>query len=160
MRGRRFTTTLAPGSRGRLVVPVPFDPDEAWGAKTRHLVGGSVGGRLGAARIRGVVERVGDGHGIALGALWTRDCPYGAGDTVTVEIEPEGPLRDDLADDIAEALAARPEAAAFFDSLAQFYRKGYLRWVDATRRRPELRAARIAEMVDLLAAGHKQRPQG
>src|SRR3712207_7886764 len=29
-----------------------------------------------------------------------------------------------------------PNAAAFFDSLAQFYRKAYLRWIDATKRRP------------------------
>ena len=65
----------------------------------------------------------------------------------------------DLADDIASALAANPAAAAFFDTLAQFYRKAYLRWIDATTRRPELRAARIAEVVDLLAAGIKQRPR-
>ena len=56
-------------------------------------------------------------------------------------------------------LAANPAAAAFFDTLAQFYRKAYLRWIDATTRRPELRAARIAEVVDLLAAGIKQRPR-
>jgi hypothetical protein len=29
---------------------------------------------------------------------------------------------------------------------------------DATKRRPELRSARIAEMVDLLRAGNKERP--
>ena len=57
------------------------------------------------------------------------------------------------------ALKANPAAAAFFDTLAQFYRKAYLRWIDGTTRRPELRAARIAEVVDLLAAGVKQRPR-
>jgi hypothetical protein len=31
------------------------------------------------------------------------------------------------------------------------YRKAYLRWIDTTARRPDLRAARIAEVVDLLA---------
>ena len=54
---------------------------------------------------------------------------------------------------------ANPAAAAFFDTLAQFYRKAYLRWIDGTTRRPDLRAARIAEVVDLLAAGVKQRPR-
>jgi hypothetical protein len=43
--------------------------------------------------------------------------------------------------------------------LAQFYRKAYLRWIDATTRRPDVRAARIAEVVDLLAAGVKERPR-
>ena len=44
-------------------------------------------------------------------------------------------------------------------TLAQFYRKAYLRYIDATTRRPGLRAARIAEVVGLLAAGVKQRPR-
>ena len=69
------------------------------------------------------------------------------------------PQRADLAEDIAAALAANPAAGAFFDTLAQFYRKAYLRWIDATTRRPEVRAARIAEVVDLLAAGVKERPR-
>ena len=81
------------------------------------------------------------------------------GDDVTVELTQEGPQRGDLADDIAAAFAANPAAGAFFDTLAQFYRKAYLRWIDATTRRPDVRAARIAEVVDLLAAGIKQRPR-
>jgi uncharacterized protein YdeI (YjbR/CyaY-like superfamily) len=58
---------------------------------------------------------------------------------------------------VASALAASPAAGEFFDSLAQFYRKAYLTWVDSTKRSPERRAARIAEMVTLLEAGQKQR---
>jgi uncharacterized protein YdeI (YjbR/CyaY-like superfamily) len=81
------------------------------------------------------------------------------GDDVTVELVPEGPQRSDLADDIAAALEANPAAGAFFDTLAQFYRKAYLRWIDATSRRPDVRAARIAEVVGLLAAGIKERPR-
>ena len=76
-----------------------------------------------------------------------------------VELAPEGPQRGDLADDIAAALEANPAAVAFWDTLAQFYRKAYLRWIDGTTRRPELRAQRIGEGVDLLAAGVKQRPR-
>ena len=38
-------------------------------------------------------------------------------------------------------------------------RKAYLRWIDATTRRPDLRAARIAEVVGLLAARVKERPR-
>ena len=50
------------------------------------------------------------------------------------------------------------QRANLFDTLAGFYRKGYLRWIDATKRRPELRAERIAELMELLKAGYKQRP--
>jgi uncharacterized protein YdeI (YjbR/CyaY-like superfamily) len=74
-------------------------------------------------------------------------------------LAPEGPQRGDLAEDVADALAADPAAGAFFDTLAQFYRKAYLRWIDGTKGRPDVRAARIAEVTGLLAAGNKQRPR-
>ena len=61
--------------------------------------------------------------------------------------------------DVAAALKAEPEAAAFFDSLAQFYRNAYLRWIDATRRRPEQRPIRIAEVVRLLREHKNERPK-
>lgn len=51
-----------------------------------------------------------------------------------------------------------PDAAAFFDSLAQFYRRAYLSWIDATKRRPEERQRRIVVVVDLLRQGVEQRP--
>jgi uncharacterized protein YdeI (YjbR/CyaY-like superfamily) len=64
-----------------------------------------------------------------------------------------------LAPDIADALEASPAAGAFFDTLAQFYRKGYLRYIDATTRRPDVRAALIADVVGLLEDGVKERPR-
>jgi uncharacterized protein YdeI (YjbR/CyaY-like superfamily) len=91
--------------------------------------------------------------------MWMRDAGVATGTDVLVELAPEGPQRRDLAEDISTALEANPAAAAFFDTLAQFYRKAYLRYIDATTRRPDLRAARVAEVVDLLAAGVKQRPR-
>ena len=151
---QRFVGTVAAAGRDSLLVPVPFNPDEVWGAKPRHHVAGSVNG----LRVRAVIEPVGDGFGFTLGPKSHSCAALTVGDTVAVDIAPEGPQRADLADDIAEALAANPAAAAFFDSLAQFYRRGYLRWIDATKRRPELRPARIAEMVRLLESGIKQRP--
>jgi len=155
MAQQRFTATVGTGERGQVFVPVPFDPDREWGVKPRHHVTGTVGG-LG---FRGVVETIGGRRVLVLGAAWRRDHGVAAGDRVEVVLAPEGPQRDELAEDIVAALAANPAAAAFFDSLAQFYRRAYLRWVDGTKRRPELRAARIAEMVDLLAAGVKERPK-
>jgi len=154
-RNQRFTTTVAAAPRGHVLIAVPFDPDAFWGSKSRHHVGGTVNGM----RVRGIVEADGDGFGFTLGPAWLRGCSLGVGDTVSVDIEPEGPQRADLAEDVAAALDAHPQAALFFDSLAQFYRRGYLRWIDATKRRPQQRPERIAEMIRLLEAGHKQRPQ-
>jgi hypothetical protein len=155
MTARQFTSTAVAAGRGRILIPVPFDPDTVWGAKARHHIHGTVNGM----GVRGVVELTGDGHGFTIGPAWLRHCHLTAGETVTVHIEPEGPQRGDLADDVAAALAANPNASAFFDSLAQFYRRAYLRWIDGTKRRPEQRSRRIAEMIRLLEAGHKERPK-
>jgi hypothetical protein len=155
MRVQRFGAQVSAGPRGGAVIAVPFDPDEVWGAKAEHPVGGTVDGR----RVRGTLMPGDSGWAFSMGPMWLRDTGVAVGDDVTVELEPEGPQRGDLVGDIAAALAANPAAAAFFDTLAQFYRKAYLRWIDATTRRPDLRAERIKQVVDLLAAGVKQRPR-
>jgi hypothetical protein len=150
---RRFTAPLEKGTRGRLLVRVPFDPDVEWGAKPVHHVTGTVAGH----GVRAVVEVVDGDRVITMGPAWWRDRPVEPGTTVEVVLVPEGPQRGDLAEDVAAALDASPAAGAFFDSLAQFYRRAYLRWIDGTRRRPEERARRIAEVVALLERGEKQR---
>jgi len=101
---------------------------------------------------------VGEGGGILLGPAWRRGCGIAPGDQIEVVLHPEGPQRDDLAPDVRAALEASPASGEFFDAFAQFYRNAYLRWIDATKRRPELRSARIAEMIELLRAKQKQRP--
>lgn len=151
---QRFAVTVGAAGRDSLVVPVPFNPDEVWDTKPRHHVAGTVNG----IRVRAVIETVGGVLGFTLGPKSPSRAGLAVGDEVTVDIAPEGPQQADLADDVAEALAANPQAAAFFDSLAQFYRRAYLRWIDATKRRPEQRPVRIAEMVKLLESGIKQRP--
>ncbi len=152
---QQFRAVVATGPRDNAVIAVPFDPDKTWGAKADHPVGGTIDGR----RVRGRLSPTGGGWQLTITPMWLRDTGVTIGTEVTVELAPEGPQREDLADDIAAALAGNPAAAAFFDTLAQFYRKAYLRWIDATTRRPDLRAARIAEVVDLLAARIKQRPR-
>lgn len=136
----------------RLVIRVPFDPHDVWGAKPRHHYRGTIHGYA----VRGVLGSDGPPYSIRFGDAWLRDHPLQVGMTVEVELSPEGPQSDQLADDLAAALAEAPRAKAFFDGLATFYRKKYLRWVDGARR-PAVRAERIGELVRLLEAGKKQR---
>ena len=150
---KRFNATATPAGKG-IVVRVPFDPDDVWGKKPKHHVTGTIGG----AKMRAVLERRSDGWEFKLGPMWMRDCGVAVGEKVKVELAPEGPQRDGLAPDLAAALDASPAAGEFFDSLAQFYRKAYIRWIDATKKRPDVRAERIAETVKLLKAGIKERP--
>jgi hypothetical protein len=155
MRPKRFSVRVAADPRGQALIVVPFDPDEAWGAKAVHHVSGTVNG----CRVRVTLARGDGGCGFTLNASRMRGTGVSAGSDAVVELAPEGPQRGDLAEDIAAALAASPEAGVFFDTLAQFYRRAYLRYIEATKRRPEVRAARIAEVVGLLAEGVKERPR-
>lgn len=149
-----YTTTLITGEDGHVYVPVPFDPDAIWGVKRRHTIVGTVAGM----GVRGVILGEGDVRRFVLGRAWRRDCGLAAGDHVAITIDAEGPQRADLADDVAAALDADPSAGAAFDALAQFYRNAFLRWIDSTKRRPDQRPVRIAEMIELLRAGKKERP--
>ena len=151
MRVERFRAQITANSRGHAVITIPFDPDEAWGAKAVHHVSGTVNG----CRVRVTIAPGNSGWAFTLNPARMRHTGIAAGAEVIVELAPEGPQRADLAEDISAALAANPAAGAFFDTLAQFYRKGYLRYIDATTRRPDLRASRIAEVVGLLADGSK-----
>ncbi|MEV0385721.1 YdeI/OmpD-associated family protein [Nonomuraea sp. NPDC050643] len=154
MEQREYTVDSEAGGRGRLFVPVPFDPDVVWAPKPVHHVTGTLNGM----GIRAVLTEHNGRRGFLLGPAWLQ-CGLEPGTRVSVVLSPEGPQRADLAEDIAAALEANPAAGAFFDSLAQFYLRAYLRWIDATKGRPEIRAQRIAEVVRLLEAGVKQRPK-
>ena len=155
MRVERFRARIAVDSRGHAVITVPFDPDGTWGAKAVHHVSGTVNG----CRVRVMLEPGGSGWAFTMNPTRMQHAGILVGSQVPVELSPEGPQRGDLAEDIAAALDANPLAGAFFDTLAQFYRNGYLRYIDATKRRPDLRAARIAEVTGLLARGIKERPR-
>jgi uncharacterized protein YdeI (YjbR/CyaY-like superfamily) len=56
----------------------------------------------------------------------------------------------------ADALRAEPEALRFFESMATFHRKAYVTWVEGAKK-PETRVPRIAETVDDLKMGRRER---
>ena len=151
MATQRFKTTIAK-SGSRVYIAIPFDPNEVWGVKQRHHITGSING----CGVRGSLGSDGGHYFLPLGAAWRRGAGVQEGAEVEVVLAPEGPQADALAVDILAALDSEPQARAFFESLATFYRKGYLRWIEGAKR-PETRAARIAELIGLLKAGKKQR---
>ncbi len=152
---RSFQARIEGSEKGRAYVVLPFDPEKTWGVRPRYHVRGSING----SKVRGALERFSKGYFLPLGPAYRRDNDLALGDLVEVTLALEGPQSTALAPDIAAALEAEPNAAAFFDGLATFYRKNYLRWIDATKRSPEVRAQRIAELVGLMKAGQKQRPR-
>lgn len=151
---REFTARARPVERNKITIPIPFDPHDEWGAKAVHHVHGTVNG----IDVRAVLDELESGWSFTLGPAWGGARALDLAEPVHVLLRPEGPQRQNLAEDIQAALDANPAAGAFFDSLAQYYRTGYLRWIDATKRRPDERVARIDKMITLLEARKKQRP--
>jgi hypothetical protein len=106
--------------------------------------------------MRGVVaSRDGEPY-LELGPAWCRDPRVGPGASLRVNLTAEGPQIWNVASDLADALIAEPNARRFFESLATFYRNGWVTWVEGARR-PETRASRIAETVTALAAHRRDR---
>jgi hypothetical protein len=151
MATQRFKTIVAK-TGSRTSIPIPFDPNEVWGVKQRHHITGTING----CAVGGSLGSDGSQYFLPLGAAWRRDTGVDAGVEVEVVLAPEGPQADTLAADILVAFDREPDARQFFESLATFYRNGYIRWIEGAKR-PETRSARIAEMLSLLKAGKKQR---
>jgi len=148
---QRFKTVIA-RSGSRTFIAIPFSPNEVWGVKQRHHITGTVN----EYRIRGSLGSDGLQYFLPLGAAWRRDCGLDAGSSVDVVLAPEGPQSESLSPDVTSALEAEPQARAFFESLATFYRNTYIKWIESAKR-PETRTARIKEMIELLKAGKKQK---
>lgn len=151
MTKQQFTTVITK-SGTRVFIPLPFNPNDVWGVKQRHYITGSVNGH----RVRGSLGSDGTQYFLPLGAAWRRDCGMDAGTKVDVVLSPEGPQSESLSVDVAAALDADPQAKAFFESLATFYRNTYIKWIESAKR-PETRTARVNEMIKLLKAGKKQK---
>jgi hypothetical protein len=136
----------------KLVIVLPFDPNQVWSVKERHHINGTINKHP----IRGPLIQDGDQYCYILGPAWRRDTKIEAGQRVSVTLSPEGPLQDNVAGDIAAAFSGAPDAQTFFESLPTFYRKNYMRWIDSAKR-PETRAVRIVEMIVLLKDGKRER---
>jgi hypothetical protein len=149
-RARAYRTTIEPRRRGGQAIPVPFDPDEAWGAKDRHYVAGTVGGW----GIRGSLSVL-DGRTILeVGPSWCRDPGVAPGRTVEVVLWPEGPQFDDLPAELADVLEADPAARRRFESLASHYRIELVRPI-ATAKQPATRERRARQVIEALHAGRQ-----
>jgi len=139
-------------SGARAFISIPFDPNEVWGSKQRHYITGTVNGR----KVRGSLGLDESNYFLSLGAAWRRDNKLDVGARVDVILSPEGPQTESMSPDIANSLEANPRAKAFFQSLATFYRRNYIKWIESAKH-SETRSKRIVEMVKLLEAGQREK---
>ncbi len=149
---RRFRTAAEGRPRGGFSIAIPFDPATAWGERDQYHVHGTVGGQP----FRGPLADADGSWSLQLGPAWCRAPGFRPGDEVEVVMGPEGSQSTSMGADVAAAFAAEPAAARFYDSLPSFYRNNYTRWIEGAKR-PETRAKRIAELVELARQGKRER---
>ena len=106
---------------------------------------------------QGSVTPLGDGHH-ALHVLKQIRKAVGKtiGDTVRVTLSRDVAGRKmEAPADLAEKLAATPEAAAYFAKLAYTHQREYVRWLEGAKK-PEVRTKRLGEIVEMLGQGRKR----
>jgi hypothetical protein len=148
----RFRTVAVARSHGGITVPIPIDPSHVWGELDAYHVRGTVAGHT----FRGALTSDDGEWSLQLGPAWCRRPGFEPADEVEVVMEPEGPRSSSMGADVEAAFAAEPAATRFFDSLPTFYRNNLARWIEGAKR-PETRARRITELIDLAKQGKRER---
>jgi hypothetical protein len=120
---QEFKATAEGRPGGGMAIKLPFEPAVAWGERERYDVTGTINGH----RVRGKLAPRSGRFVLELGPTWCRDATIAIGAQVVVLLIPEGPQLSGMAEDIAAALDAEPDARRFFESLATFYRKNFIR---------------------------------
>ncbi len=75
--------------------------------------------------------------------------------TVEVRLEPEGPQLETVPDELRIALEADPVSRRAFESLATFYRKGFVDPI-ASAKGVGTRERRTAQVIEALRAGRRE----
>ena len=108
---------------------------------------------IGGYEFRTSIARMGGRYLLGVSNERRAEAGIAAGETLDVEVELDtAERRVEIPVDLAEALAAEPEAKAFFESLS--FSKQQWHTVQVTSaKKPETRAKRVATSVAMLAAG-------
>jgi hypothetical protein len=142
----------ATGRGGGALVRLPPDAAERFDTRARFPVSVTFNG----VPYRGSTMPNGDGTfcvGITKAIQASAGAGIGAVIHVVVERD-EAERTVEVPADLAEALAARPGAADAFSEMAYTYRKEFARWLTEAKK-PETRARRLAQAVEMIAAGKR-----
>ena len=149
----RFRTTVELGGKTATGLLVPDEVVTALGDGRRPAVRITVGGHT----YRTTIAAMGDRFFAPLSAENREAAGVAAGDDVDVSVELDtAPREVEVPDDLAAALAAEPEAQAFFAGLSFTHRKEWARWV-VDAKRADTRGRRVADTVTALKAGRRTR---
>ena len=138
---------------GGVFVVLPFSVPEAYGMRGRVPVQATLDGYP----YQGSVTPLGDGyHALHVLKQIRKAVDKTIGDTVRVTLSRDVAERKmEAPADLAEKLAATPEAAAYFAKLAYTHQREYVRWLEGAKE-PKVRTKRLGEIVEMLAQGRKR----
>jgi Domain of unknown function (DUF1905)/Bacteriocin-protection, YdeI or OmpD-Associated len=134
-------------------LPIPFDVQKAFGSKARVPVVGTING----FPFRNSLMPEGDGtHSMMVNKELQKGAGATAGETVAVVIElDKTPRSVTVPDDLKVLLAQHKSAESVFSSLAYSHKKSFLDWIRSAKR-PETRAKRLKETIEMLQAGKRR----
>ncbi|MBO2010653.1 YdeI/OmpD-associated family protein [Hymenobacter negativus] len=148
-----FRAPLEPGGPSFMptqTIVVPADVLEALGGKAAKRVIVTIRGQ--ALRL-GLLPLEGGGRYLMLNKDVCRHVGISLGDELEIAIEPDpNPDHVDLPNELAEALAAWPEAETAFHNYSGAHRRAMARLVDEAKQ-PETRIRRAVKLTENLARG-------
>jgi hypothetical protein len=145
----RFESTVELGGKTATGIPIPDEVIEALGSSKRPPVTITIN----SYTYRTTAVRMGGRFFVPLSAENRDGANVAAGDSITVDIEPDtAPREVTLPDDLAAAMDDAARAA--YDGLSYSHRNEWVRWVEDAKK-PETRAARIERTVAGLREGKK-----
>jgi len=146
-----FTATIQNAGGGGAFVEVPFNVEEAFGAKkpkVKALIEG--------VPYRGLLVRMGGDHHLLIVLKGIREqIGKTFGDEIQVTVEPDLEERViEIPKDLMKELKKDKEARAFFDKLSYTHRKEYVNWVTEAKKE-ETRQNRIIKTIEMLKKGKR-----
>jgi Bacteriocin-protection, YdeI or OmpD-Associated/Domain of unknown function (DUF1905) len=148
----RFRTTIELSGKTATGIPIPAEVVEALGSGKKPPVRVTVGGHT----YRSTVASRGERYLISLSAENRERAGVAAGDQVDVDLELDRePRTVAVPPDLAEALAAAPDARQFFDDLSFSQRQWYVIPIEQAKTQ-ETRARRVTKAIDMLREGRKR----
>ena len=148
----RFRTAVLLSGKTATGIRVPPEVIEQLGAGRKPPVRVTIGGHT----FRTTVAPRGDRYLVGINAQNREGAGVSAGDEVDVDIELDtAPREVAVPGDLAEALAAAPEARLFFDGLTPSQQRWYVEPIEQAKK-PETRGRRVEKAIAMLREGRKR----
>ena len=147
-----FRTELKLHGKTATGIVVPAEVVEGLGAGRKPPVRVTINGYT----YRSTIASRGDTYLVGVSGENRERAGVSAGDVLDIEIELDDKPREvEVPADLAEALAAQPEAKRFFEGLTHSQKQGFVVPIEAAKK-PETRERRVAKAVEALTAGRKR----